>query len=296
MEPKIIALAILAFSFFSLTSCGTSRPESSETKNIATDLPDRLGGGPTNLYWVNADRVFRGTCRVSGPNGTPAIPSNCDSNIKSMRYAEFKQKLDNGLSQTITDLTNEAQRLREIIISVQEQIAQTLTAIAEQERLGGPTSSELQKLQQDMQEFQGFVTELKDQLTLIDTELRRLNSQDLVMQRDIVVRQLSDYQRQVAEIAAAIPAMVTKIGNCTVQLETLRRQLASLQVRLDNLQLDLTQVTSKLQLACDDFGVYGDTLAKLTSGITYSVLTDNIIARQNRQFVKRFETIFSTVP
>lgn len=289
----ILAAALLLV--VSVTGCSPAPESVSTNKNIATDLPDTVGG-PTNLYWITANRIFRGTCRLSGPAGVPAIPANCNLNPRSMSYDDFKTQLDGGLSQTITDLTNEAQRVQDVITFVQEQISQTTQDIIAAEQQGGPLTAELQRLRTNMQEFQVFVTELHDQLTLINQELRRLNNQDLMMQRDIVIVQMQEYQGKVSDIVARIPQITAQLGGILTQVNALRTQLNSLSTRLSNLQGDLSQVNARLQSACDDFAVYGETLTMLQSGITYSVFANNVIAARNRQFVKRFEMIFVAVP
>lgn len=296
MLHRIIVLGLIDFALLGLASCHTDAPQTSQTASIATDLPDRIGGGPVHLYWTTSDRVYRGTCNPDAGEGVLAIPHNCSINQRSMLYDRFKEQLDGGLSQTITELTQEAQRLQELMLYVQDQIGQTTVAIAEQERLGGPLTAELQRLRHDIGEFQIFVTELREQLALITDALLRLNDANLMMQREIVVRQLTAYQGRVNAIALRIPGVLSQLRGITTQLHALNVQLTSLQNRLSNLQVDISQVTGRLQAACDDFAIYGETLSYLRSGITLSIFADNTMAQRNRQFVRRFEQIFGANP
>jgi chromosome segregation ATPase len=289
--PRLLLAAALTTVALSSGCGGGARHagDASHLDAIATDLPDDGGPGPVHLFWVSSNAIFRGMCE----GREPLIRANCGDDLQSMNYDVFRKRLDNGLSQTIIDLTNEAARLQQTINVVQAEIQKTLDALAAIEQQNGHLTAELEQLRAQVRKFQQFVAELQDQITMIDQELRRLADQDLMAQREIVVKQLADYQHRLDALGPQIQAVSRQIDALGQQAAELQTKLNSLTARLDNLRGDLAGVTTQLSAAYDDFSVYELTIRRLESGIVASVLRDNVLYQRERQFVKRFEKIFA---
>ncbi len=278
-----------------LTAIGTSpfhacsqEKQTAAPKAIGTDLPDDGSDAPVHLFWVTGDRIFRAECT----GRTPILRSNCTTDLTSKQYTGFKASLDNGLSQTVRDLADEARRIQLAIGRLETEMVGTLAQITEIEREQGPLSRELESLRTQMTRFQAFVQEYREQLHLIDEALRRMANQDLQTQRTYMLRELATYQRSLSDIAQRIPALMEQIGRINTQLSTLRERLETVTARLTNLKSDLSDVTARLDEAQSDLEVYQDTLSMLTDGIIYHVLADDVLYQKNRLFVRRFERIF----
>jgi chromosome segregation ATPase len=290
---KFVALLVLAWS---LAFCGPSHqgrsPEAvsaSTTKQIGTDLPDSGGNAQVKLYWVVDGRVFRGLC-----NGRDTVIPECSNDVESMTYNVFRERLDGGLSATIRELSEEAQRIRAAMTYVEHELQATIDAINDIESQSGHLSSELQELRAKMARFEKTVAAYNEQLALIDTALQQaIADADLLAQRQIVVDALGRYRAQLDDVGARIPVLLDQIAAVQVQVADLRIRINSLTIRLGNLNDEMAQVDARLQLAYDDFTVYESTLRKLNSGIVYTVLSDNVIAQKERQFIRRFERLFT---
>ncbi len=267
----------------------SQEPESSSVPTaIGTDLPDDGTDAPVHLFWVTGDRIFRAECT----GRTPILRSNCTEDMASRSYTNFKVSLDNGLSQTVRDLADEARRIQQAIVRLESEMAETLSQIAVIEREQGPLSQELEALRTQMTRFQAFVSEYREQLRLIDEALRRMANQDLQTQRTYMLRELSSYEAKLTDIARRIPGLMEQISRINTQLAALRDRLATVTVRLTNLKSDLADVSSRLEEARSDLEVYQTTLSMLTDGIIYHVLADDVLYQKNRLFVRRFERIF----
>ena len=292
-------IAVVAGLALMPTGCGSRDRlvSGSETKAIATDLPDDGTNGKIHLYWIFAGNILRGECRLRNP-GDPLIPRTCmrnDSTTKSMSYEVFKEKLDNGLSQTIKNLSEEARNIQQAIARINAQIIPIKVEIERLEREGNVHSAELARLRNDLSEFQIYVSELQDQLRYIEEELRRTaNDPDLLAQRSIVMEQLGRFRTKLNDISGRIPALLDKVRSISAQVDVLKTQLVALTTRLNNLQIDLDDVTTRLAVAYDDFSVYEDTLRRLESQAIFSALSTNTIVQRQRQFIKRFDRIFTS--
>ena len=85
-----------------IAACGQMQP-TNNVKTISTDLPDSGKTGPVKMYWVSGESVYRGTCGDS----TFVVKPNCQNDIESMGYAEFKSRLDAGVTATVARLVDE---------------------------------------------------------------------------------------------------------------------------------------------------------------------------------------------
>lgn len=296
MTGRIIQVTRAICSVMALTmplACSPTSDESerAELASIATDLPDDGGESSIHLFWVFAGKLFRGDCTVR----EPLIPRTCGRNVRTMDYDEFKVKLDNGLSQTIRELSDEAQSIQAALGRIHDQMRPIQDEIRRLEREGSEHSAELARLRGDLEEFQIYVSELQDQLRYIEEELRRVaNDPDLRAQQAIVVEQLGQYRTKVASIADRIPALLDKVRHIGDQVAALQQQLDVFNTRLANLQADLEDVTTRLNAAYDDFSVYEDTLRRLESQVIYTTLSTNTMLSRQRQFIRRFERIFAS--
>jgi len=263
--------------------------DSASLNSIATDLPDNGGTTAIHLFWVFAGQIHRGDC--AGPE--PLIPRTCSRNVKTMNYDQFKSRLDNGLSQSIKDLSDEASEIQAALARIYDQIRPIKAEIERLERDGDAHRTELAQLRHEMEEFQIYVSELQDQLRYIEDELRRAaNDPDLRAQQAIVMDQLGRYRSKVATISAKIPALLDKVRDISDQVAALQYQLDAFNTRLSNLQSDLDDVMTRLNAAYDDFSVYEDTLRRLESQVIYTTLSTNGMLQRQRQFIRRFEKIF----
>jgi peptidoglycan hydrolase CwlO-like protein len=266
---------------------------SSDLNDIATDLPDSGGDLPVHLYWVTDTKIFRGYCA----NQDSFLRTHCRDNMVSMRWEDFKQQLDGGLSTTIRALQQEIRNIQAAITSIESQIAQVLAEINRIEQQQGGISRELQQLRAEMQDFQVIVQGYREQLRLIDESLALAVDRDMAELRLYVMNQLRKYQQSVDDISVRIEQLMLQIRGAQAQLADLRDQANRLNNRLQNLNADLSIVQRRLESAYSDFNVYAETLRKLTSGIVHPILADNDLWRNaERQFVKRFDTIFNTRP
>ncbi len=285
----IVMLAAIASPIHACSRETSDEGNASTSKAIGSDLPDDGSDALVHLYWVTGGQIFRAAC-----NGrTPILRSNCTSEMSSMSYDSFKVTLDGGLSDTIRELSDEAERIQGAIGHLQADMEATLATIAEIERRSGGLSTELEHLRADLVRFQTFIQEYREQLSLIDAALRRMADRDLQTQRVVIMQELQEYQGRLADIASRIPGLVDQIAGIQTELAELQEHLDTVNARLENLNAELTDVSTRLAVAHDDFEVYEDTLSKLTDGIIYRVLSDNVLYQKNRQFVRRFERIFS---
>ena len=236
---------------------------------------------------------MRGECYTR----EPLIPRTCSRNVKSIDYNQFKVKLDNGLSQTIKDLSDEARSIQIALARIHAEIRPITLEIERLERDGNAHSAELARLRIDMEEFQIYVVELSDQLRFIEDELRRAASDpDLRAQQSLVIEQLNRYRTKLSNISAKLPDLLSAIKAISAQVAVLKTQLIVFNTRLDNLQADLADVSKRLAVAYSDFSVYEVTLNRLESQVIFSALSTNRIAQEERQFIKRFEKIFASAP
>jgi predicted nuclease with TOPRIM domain len=289
---KVVALMVLAWS---LAFCGPAKQqqpggEASSAKQIGTDLPDSGSSDPqVKLYYVVDGRIFRGLCE-----GRDTVIPECGIDVESMTYGVFRERLDGGLSQMIRDLTEEAQQIRTAMAFVEHELQGTIDAINDIEQQSGHLSAELKELRAKMTRFENTVAAYNEQLALINQALQdAIADADLLAQRLIVIDALTRYRAQLDDIGARIPVLLDQIQAVHSQVADLRIRLNALNIRLSNLNAEMAQVDARLRLAYDDFSVYESTLRKLNSGIVYTVLSDNVIAQKERQFIKRFEKIFS---
>ncbi len=290
---KFFALLLLAWS---LAFCGPAHQGSnsevvgaSSTQQIGTDLPDSGGNAQVKLYWVVDGRVFRGLF-----NGRDTVIPECSNDVEAMTYSIFRERLDGGLSATIRELSEEAQRIRAAMAYVEHELQATIDAINDIEQQSGNLSAELRELRAKMARFEQTVAAYNEQLLLIDAALQQaIADSDLLAQRLIVLDALGRYRAQLDDIGARIPILLDQIQAVNVQVADLRIRINALTIRLGNLNDEMAQVDARLQLAYDDFTVYESTLRKLNSGIVYTVLSDNVIAQKERQFIRRFERLFT---
>jgi len=274
-------------------ACGHAGAPLSSVAAIATDLPDDGSPNKTvNLYWVTDDHIFRGGC----PNRDVLLRSQCTVGIQSMMYADFKQQLDGGLSDTIRQLQDEARKIQDAMVAIDAQVQETLAQINKIEQQNGGLSQELQDLRVKMQNFETIVAEYRQQLTLIEQALQQAVDQDMVQLHAYVVAQLSKYQEQLTGISQEVADLMQQLHDAEGQLLQLREQADKLNARLANLKIDLAVVQEKLQHAYDDFSVYQLTLDRLNNGIIFPILADNVWFQRERQFVKRFDQVFHVSP
>ena len=289
---KWIGVSILAGLI--VTGCGKTQSEESQSdvKDIATDLPDTGGNLPVHLYWVTDTRIYRGYCA----NSDVMLRTQCRQNVNYMSWADFKRDLDGGLSTTIRALQQEARNIQAAISSLETQIQQILTEIDRLEREQGSLSRELRNLRAQMQEFQVIVQEYRVQLNLIDQSLSQAVDRDMAELRLYVMGQLRQYQQNLSDVSHRITVLMQQIHDAHAQLASLRDQATRLNNRLQNLNNDLAIVQQRLTTAYSDFNVYEGTLRRLTSGIVHPILADNTWFNAERQFVKRFDSIFNARP
>jgi predicted nucleic acid-binding Zn-ribbon protein len=285
---------ITALACGSLVSC-SSQPvaeSTSTTNDIGTDLPDNGGNAPIHVYWVTDTKIFRGYC----PNRDVVTRQHCQENREHRDWAQFKTNLDGGLSNTIRQLQEEARNIQGVIATLEVQIQQILNEINAIERQQGTLSVELRNLRTQMEYFQSVVREYSIQLDLIDQSLAQALDKDMAQLRLHVMAQIKKYQQQSAAISGRIDDLMTQIQNTHGQLASLRDQATRLNNRLQNLNHDLAIVQDRLATAYSDFNIYEVTLRKLLSGIVHPILSDNVWWAAERQFVKRFDSIFSQRP
>lgn len=275
-----------------VSGCHTQESEesSSETNDIATDLPDTGSDLPIHLYWVTDTRIYRGFCA----NRDVMLRTQCRDNVAFMSWGEFKQDLDGGLSTTIRALQQEARNIQMAMASVEAQIQQILAEINRIEQQQGSLSVELRNLRTQMQEFQVIVQEYRQQLNLIEQSLAQAVDRDMSELRLYVMGQIQKYQQNLTNVSNRITVLMGQIRDANVQLVTLRDQANRLNNRLQNLNGDLSIVQTRLTTAYSDFSVYEGTLRRLTSGIVHPILADNTWFSAERQFVKRFDRIFNS--
>ncbi len=287
-------LCITTLAFGALTGCSSQQPieAPSTTSDIGTDLPDNGGNAPIHVYWVTDTKIFRGYC----PNRDIVMRQHCQDNREHRDWAQFKTQLDGGLSTTIRQLQEEARNIQGVIATIEVQIQQILHEINEIERQHGTLSVELRNLRTQMEYFQSVVRDYSIQLDLIDQSLAQALDKDMAHLRLHVMAQIKKYQRESAAISGRIEILMTQIQNAHGQLANLRDQATRLNNRLQNLNHDLAVVQNRLDTAYSDFSVYEVTLRKLLSGIVHPILSDNVYWAEERQFVKRFDSIFSQRP
>jgi predicted nucleic acid-binding Zn-ribbon protein len=287
-------LYITAFAAGSLVSCSSQLPSEkiSGTSDIGTDLPDNGGNAPIHVYWVTDTKIFRGYC----PNRDVVTRQHCQERREHRDWAQFKTQLDGGLSTTIRQLQEEARHIQGVIANVETQIQQILNEINAIERAQGGLSTELRNLRTQMEYFQSVVREYSIQLDLIDQSLAQALDKDMAQLRLHVMAQIKKYQQQSSAISGRIEDLMAQIQTAHGQLANLRDQATRLNNRLQNLNHDLALVQDRLDTAYSDFNVYEVTLRKLLSGIVHPILSDNIWWASERQFVKRFDSIFSQRP
>ena len=283
---KLLVIAVLIA--LSASACDRPAQQTSTTQAIGTDLPDDGGDLSVYLYWTNSGRIFRGRC----PDRHDVIRVRCTDDLQSLNYGGFMTTLDGGLSQTIRSLTEESRRIQTAIVRVESQISAVQDELNRLEQQYGHLDAELRRLRADLNRFESFVAEYREQLRLIDIALGQIDDADIAAQRLIVLARLGEYQEKLLDIGRGIDGIITQVGDISSQVDTLRTQISGLTARLSNLQHDLDDVSSRLQRAVDDFSVYEDTLRRLNDGIIYTVMSDNVILARQRQFVRRFDTIF----
>lgn len=287
MRMNVMGLMLLAAMGASPFHACSRGHDASTPKAIGTDLPDDGTNAPVHLFWVTGNRIFRAGCEDRRP-----MRSTCTRDMMSRPYDAFKVSLDNGLSQTVIDLADEARRIQGAIVRLETELGSTLAEIARIEREQGPLSRELESLRGQMTRFQTLITEYHDQLRLIDEALRRMANQDLQTQRGYMLRELAELEQRLGDISRRIPDLMERIAAFNTQLAALRDRLATVTARLANLKTDLADVTTRLNEAQSDLEVYQDTLSMLTDGIIFRVLADDVLYQKNRLFVRRFERIF----
>jgi len=269
--------------------CGSGQNDHSQTNSIATDLPDDGSKLPIYLYWLSGASINRGLCQADGP----ILKSNCTQDVESMRYSTFKVKLDAGLSQTIIDLRSEVASILVSLEAVESQMRTTILAIEENEIELGAANAELVSARVEIKKVKIFVDEYRYQLALIDQAIRRITDNDLIIQRDVVAKELDAYRGKIFVLQGEIYTLVTQITSLHITISSLERALERLTIRFSNLKDELGDTILQLESARDDFSVYENTLEKLESNIIYRVLSDQTLYRKNRKFVKRFENIFA---
>jgi len=169
----------------------------------------------------------------------------------------------------------------------------TILAIEENEIELGAANAELVSARVEIKKVKIFVDEYRYQLALIDQAIRRITDNDLIIQRDVVAKELDAYRGKIFVLQGEIYTLVTQITSLHITISSLERALERLTIRFSNLKDELGDTILQLESARDDFSVYENTLEKLESNIIYRVLSDQTLYRKNRKFVKRFENIFA---
>lgn len=283
----------LALSLACLTGvvgCGApTTNQQSSTQDIVTDLPDNGVEGPAYLYWTVGLKIFRGKCT----DGVYLQPGCTNPDIQAMNYNTFKSKLDNGLSQTIVDLTAEVAEIQAAISTIESEVSKTLKTIAQKRLELGATNAELDAAEAEANRVSAFVKEYKVQLIFINIQIAKASDPDYLVLRNLVAADLALYSSKLDALCKKMQELVARINQLGLTIGDLSSNLATLCTRLDNLRYELADVTGDLQDATDDFSVYTDTISKLESIIVHRVFSDDTLFRKNRKFIRRFDKIFA---
>ncbi len=290
MRHLLLSLAVLTTVVALPSACNRvpADPSASSPESIATDLPDDGGTPQNSLFWANNGRVFRGRCL----EGSDFTREECSRELVSMSYDTFKVDLDGGLSETIRELAAESRRIQDAIALIERDLAAARAELDALEARQGGLSAELSRLRSEIIRAENNLAEYREQLVLIDEALSQAADQDISAMRPIVLARLADWQSRLAQINGQLEALLAQVGSLQTEIEEVTRRMATLTARISNLQIEFASVNQRLEMAYGDFSVYEETVRRLNSGITYTVLSTNTILARQRLFIKRFEAIF----
>lgn len=287
MKKFLIIVAMANIIALSLNACRSD--ETSSTKMIGTDLDENAEKGSPYLYWIANDQIFRGAC----DDRELYLRSTCKGSTDQMSYEVFKVKLENGLSETISELEENSVKLRSYIAKVEKQIARTKADIESAVEEQAMTEKEKEEVSQEMLKLEDAIQEYKLILAAIVDRLAEFPEDDLESQSGVMATELDGIRSELGDIYDQIEELVEKIAALKTKIKVLRKSLTKLGKKIEKLQKALDVVESDLEQAQNDFANYTNTIEKLEDDtIPYRATAANEWYDNNRPFIRRFAPIF----
>lgn len=274
----------------SLAACSaTPRDDGSAAQAIATDF-GAPAASQVHLYWVTGTQIGRGECEP----GKVILKTNCLVNVKTMPYARFIEKLDDGMTATVMGLRGQTSALVALIDDLGERIEELRDVLIQKSRERGHSAAELAALNERMNRFEVYVSEYKEQLALIEAQLARAGAdQDLRVVADQIALELAQTRQDLAGIYLGIDDFTTELDVLSAEIQIAQTQTRDLEDFLADARVELGATLGDLVQIEADFSKYNLTLERLTSTVAFKVLGSNDWHQQARPFVRRFDDVFA---
>jgi chromosome segregation ATPase len=275
-----------------LLACGRMSSSVSETKDIVTDLEqNERGSGLKQIYFLDGKLIIRKDC----PDEVPIYTRiTCTGRMQMMEYETFKVALDNGLSQSVSDLAKRASQLSAHLAELRKQLQRTEQEIAKIESEAGPMAAQLRSLRLKLSKLELWIEEGQKQIAAINEDLRRTRNSDLEEQREAILNEIQKLETFVREVNDQLNDIISQVGAVDAKLDALRQDFDRVDALVGQVQAQLKRVQEDLASAKSDLEIYEHTLTKLTnSAIAYQVNTDTTWYEAERKFVRRFDAIFA---